>query len=104
MTVDKNDLIVDSDFLENEMIVEIGDTNELVAEIETTEEIIGEVNIGSGNGTSNYEYLFNKPQVNGVTLLKNKSLDELGIQPKGDYPEESLTNIEIENLINHIAL
>ena len=98
MTDNKNELIVD--FIENEILVEIEDTDELVAEINTDNEIIGEVNISSGGGTSNYELLFNKPQINNVELIKNKTLDDLGIQPKGEYPNQPLTNIEIENLIN----
>ena len=32
-----------------------------------------------GGGTTNYELLENKPQINGVELLGNKSLSELGI-------------------------
>ena len=45
-----------------------------------------------GSGTSDYSQLNNKPQINGVTLNGNKSLDDLDIQQKliaGD-------NIEIE--------
>lgn len=42
---------------------------------------------GSG-GTSNYEDLENKPSINDVELIGNKTLDALGIQPKGNYLEE----------------
>lgn len=31
------------------------------------------------SGTSDYEELDNKPQINGVTLIRNKSLPDLGI-------------------------
>ena len=34
---------------------------------------------GGGGGTSNYDALENKPQINGVELVGNKSLDDLGI-------------------------
>ena len=34
---------------------------------------------GSGGGTTNYNNLANKPQINGVTLSGEKSLEELGI-------------------------
>lgn len=37
---------------------------------------------GGGGGTLNYNDLFNKPQINGVELSGNKSLDNLGIQAK----------------------
>lgn len=43
----------------------------------------------SEGGTSNYEELNNLPSVNGVELKGNKSLDDLGIQPKGDYALKS---------------
>lgn len=36
---------------------------------------------GGGGGTSNYNDLANKPQINSVELSGNKSLDDLGIQP-----------------------
>lgn len=42
--------------------------------------------------TSDYEGLTNKPQINGETLIGNKSEAELGI--------ERLTNSEIEEIIN----
>ena len=35
---------------------------------------------GGGGGTNNYTQLSNKPQVNSITLIGNKSLDDLGIQ------------------------
>ena len=38
----------------------------------------GEMSIG-GDGTNNYPDLENKPQINGVELVGNKSLDDLGI-------------------------
>lgn len=34
---------------------------------------------GGGGGTSDYEALDNKPQVNGVELIGDKTLAELGI-------------------------
>lgn len=39
-------------------------------------------------GTTNYEEMENKPSINGVELIGEKSLDELGIQPKGYYLTE----------------
>ena len=41
---------------------------------------------GSGEGgTTNYNQLVNKPKINNVELSGNKTLDQLGIQPKGNY-------------------
>lgn len=37
---------------------------------------------GGGGGTSNYEELDNLPEVNGETLIGNKTSDELGLQKK----------------------
>lgn len=46
------------------------------AEVESIEQT------GGGGGTLNYNDLYNKPQINGVELSGNKSLDNLGIQAK----------------------
>lgn len=50
--------------------------------------IIPENIIINTSGTSNYEDLVNKPQINNVELVENKTLDELGIQAKGNYIED----------------
>ena len=46
------------------------------------------------NGTKENDYrtLENLPQINGITLIDNKTLEEIGI--------ETITNIEIENIFN----
>ena len=44
---------------------------------------------GGGGGTTNYNALSNKPQINGVTLSGNKSLDDLGIAAEEDIPDVS---------------
>lgn len=46
---------------------------------------------GGGGGTDNYESLVNKPQIEGVTLIGNKSFSDLSLN--------ALTNIEIEELL-----
>lgn len=44
------------------------------------------IKYGGGEGsTSDYSELTNKPQINGVELVGNKTLDDLSIQPKGNY-------------------
>lgn len=40
---------------------------------------------GGGAGVSDYPDLTNKPRINSVELVGNKTLTELGIQPKGNY-------------------
>lgn len=49
----------------------------------------GNINIQSGGGTSDYADLSNKPKINNVELVGNKSLNDLGIQPVGNYALES---------------
>lgn len=45
--------------------------------------------VGGSGGTTDYELLINKPQVNGVTLEDNKSLADLGI--KQTYTADDIT-------------
>lgn len=61
-----------------------------------------------GGGTSDYEDLDNLPKVNNVTLIGNKSLSDLGIQPAGNYALESeipdvsnFITITVDNLLNY---
>lgn len=49
-------------------------------------------------GPTDYEELENKPQINDVTLIGNKSLDDLDIQPKGNYANSKITNSELEEI------
>lgn len=42
-------------------------------------------NGGGSGGTSDYEYLDNQPKINGVTLIGNKTSNQLKLQPAGDY-------------------
>lgn len=51
-------------------------------------------------GVSSYEELTDKPLINGVIVLGELSLDDLNIQPKGDYitrEEYKVNNIALEN-------
>lgn len=58
--------------------------------------------------TGSYNDSLDKPSINNVTLTGNKSLDALGIQPKGNYALESeipdvsnfITNT-VDNLVNY---
>ena len=45
-----------------------------------------------GGVTTNYKHLGNKPSINNVILDNNLSLDELGIQAKGEYITEEILN------------
>lgn len=48
----------------------------------TEDKIKSYVNAGIDSGTTDYTELTNKPQIGGVELSGNKTLDQLGIQPK----------------------
>ena len=50
--------------------------------------------------TKDYAELENKPKINDIELNGNKSLDNLGIQHKGNYANTRVTNLEIDNLFN----
>lgn len=51
--------------------------------------------------SGDYLGLSNKPQINSVVLIGNKSLDDLNIQVKGEYADRPLTNSDIEELLNN---
>lgn len=54
-----------------------------------------DVSLGKGCcGTSNYEALTNQPQINDVTLIGNKSFEDLG--------DSTLTNIEIKAIFDRV--
>lgn len=83
---------------------DISNTSELNGEIENEIELDTEVNpMIPVIMENNYNALYNKPQINSVELVDNKTLDDLNIQVKGNYPDEALTNQEIEDLLNNFA-
>ena len=49
----------------------------------------GTLSSTTSGGTTDYTALSNKPQINSVELNGNKSLDDLGIQAKGEYALKS---------------
>ena len=49
---------------------------------------------GGSGGTTNYNDLSNKPQINSVTLSGNKSLSDLGIAAASDIPTVPITEIQ----------
>lgn len=79
--------------MEDRFDIELDNDEELDISIGDSVEII---NIG----TNNYNQLINKPRINDVELIGNKSLDNLGIQEKGNYANTRVTNLEIDSLFN----
>lgn len=57
----------------------IGEEN-LSGKIDSEAPLKGKLNISGSSGTKDYEKLKNKPQINGVELIGNKSLEDLGIE------------------------
>ena len=49
----------------------------------------GTLSSTTSGGTTDYTALSNKPQINSIELNGNKSLDDLGIQTKGEYALKS---------------
>lgn len=61
-------------------------------ESNTNEYEIGiQENIELTGGTNDYEKLKNKPKINGVELIKNKSFSDLGMN--------NITNQELEDML-----
>lgn len=50
-----------------------------------------------------YELTNNKPQINGVELVGNRSLAQLGIQPAGDYATNTSLNEDVAKLVDEKA-
>lgn len=55
--------------------------------------------VHEGGGTSDYNDLINKPTINGVELSGDTSLEDLGIQPAGDYPSEPLSDEDLDEIL-----
>lgn len=71
-----------------------------VAEIATASLDIG--GSGGGGGVSDYALLSNKPRINDVVLNGNKTAEELGLQPKGEYPSVEEVNEALNALARQI--
>lgn len=66
----------------------------------TTAEVLhGQGGSGEG-GTTNYNALTNKPKINNIELSGNKTLDQLGIQPKGNYANKDEIPTKTSELTN----
>jgi len=49
-----------------------------------------------------YEGLINKPRINGVELVGNITLEDLGFPSPEKIPEEPLSNDDLDNIIDNI--
>ena len=72
--------------------IEIDNESSIDTDIQTSDgEIDTDIELSAG-GTNDYNDLVNKPSIEGVELIGDKSLEELGV--------EALTNAEIDAIIN----
>ena len=86
-TDDKPVEYFDSTYITNGSTFEEIDTGTVYKYNEDAKEWVEQpaTGISGGNISLDYTALTNKPQIGGKELTGNKTLDELGIQPKGTY-------------------
>ena len=77
--------------------------NQVDLEVQSIEEEINFETSSQSAGTNNYNKLINKPSINSVVLIDNKTSQDLHVQPEGDYPDMALTNADIEELLDNFS-
>ena len=80
----------------NELYGTLSAVNALSGSIGDSGSLRGVMGIGGGSGSNDYNDLRNKPSINEVILIGNKTLPQLDIQPTNTYAD----NIDIDNLFN----
>lgn len=101
-----NETLANLEEVQNTIDIDLKEQEKIDTSIEQGKNEISvklEVNQSVEPSTNDYNKLINKPQINSVELIGNKSLDELDIQVKGDYPDMPLSNNEIEELLNNFV-
>lgn len=90
--MNKEDIkVIEVDDNENIDVIEVDD-NESINNIALNNLLKGEPGKDGEPGTTNYNEQENKPKINGVELVDNKTSEELGLQPKGDYAMKETTD------------
>jgi hypothetical protein len=56
--------------------------------------------VAIGSGSEDYNVLRNKPRINGVELIGNKTLEAIGIPDLSNVPMEALSNEELDSIVN----
>lgn len=62
--------------------------------IENSIEIVGKLELGANGGAINFDYLINKPTINGVELSGDMTLDDLGVS--------EISETELDDMFNEI--
>lgn len=57
----------------------------LTGQINSNHEFTAQIEKIAGSGTTDYEKLKNKPQINGIELIGNQMSEDLGLQSKNKY-------------------
>lgn len=95
--------MINGDIQVLDVIGDISSSITLDADINNSVELETTINPITKVAENDYNKLQNKPQINYVELVDNKTLDELNIQVKGEYADSALTNAEIEELLDNFS-
>lgn len=65
----------------------------------------GDVTIFTAGETErDYKWVRNKPKINGVELEGNKTSEDLGVQPAGEYADTPIKKKEIDEIVDRDPL
>lgn len=79
MTINDISIAIDST---DELNLSVGSTSELSLSVDSTNSLNFDLVQGSGSGgTNDYNQLTNKPRIEDVVLIGNKSFENLGLIP-----------------------
>lgn len=76
------------------LTINIDDNDDVIVNIIDEPDIIVNLCDDLGTTANNYDYLDNKPRFNGVELVGNKTLDDVGVEPKRGIDDFYITNAE----------
>lgn len=87
--------------MSDKIIGKIKTAPSLQGNMQQDERILGYLAYSTYELNKDYNKLANKPSIEGVVLINDRSLDELGIQEKGDYANSRITNMELEEIFRN---
>jgi len=58
----------------------------------------------AGEVERDYRWIRNKPSINGVELIGNRTSEDLGVQPAGEYANTPITDPEIDEIVDRDPL
>lgn len=84
--------------MDDDLILELDNADEVILEQDNADEETLESDTPYYSQTADYERLENKPQINSVNLVGNKSAHDLGLQDE----LQMITRAEIREIINQL--